>query len=168
HAGWCVGPRYIASVTPFLAAAVAFAWRRVRSPWALSLITAGLVLPSVFLNVLSGAIYPHYPEQYDNPVFDLTLPLLGAGYVPYSLGWLLGAPGLWSLAPLAAAVLAAVSFGVGGPDQRPRRYWLHASLATVMALALLAAQGRYGRKPSAAEAQATRLVRAVWEPAPRR
>ena len=54
----------------------------------------GLVIPSVLLNVTSGAIYPHYPEQFDNPLFDLTFPLLGDGFLPYSVGWLIGLPGL--------------------------------------------------------------------------
>ena len=49
--------------------------------WATALVV-GLTIPSVVLNVVSGALYPHYPEQYDNPVFDLAFPLLGAGYAP--------------------------------------------------------------------------------------
>jgi hypothetical protein len=163
-----VGPRYIASVTPFLAASIALGWRRMRSPWALSLLTAGLVLPSVFLNVLSGAVYPHYPEQYDNPVFDLTLPLLGDGYVPYSLGWLLRVHGPWSLVPLGVGVLAALALAIGGPDQRRRRYWLHAGGAVAIALCVLVPLARYGRQPRASEAQATSLVRALWEPPPPR
>src|SRR5512138_3842462 len=56
---------------------------------------------------------------------DLTFPLLGDGFVPYSLGWLVGLPGLWSLAPLALAVMTALAVGLGGDDPRPRRWAAH-------------------------------------------
>ena len=70
---------------------------------------------------ISGALYPHYPEAFDNPVFDLAFPLIGQGYAPYGLGWLLHLPGSWSLAPLAVVVLAALSLVAAGDDPRPRR-----------------------------------------------
>jgi len=165
HPGWCVGPRYISVVAPFLTAAVALAWRRTRHRVALSVVTAGLIIPSVFLNVLSGAIYPHYPEAFDNPVFDLTLPLLGAGYVPYSVGWLLGLPGRWSLLPLGALVLGAVTPAIAGEDLRPRRWLAHAGAAVLIGASFLLPLSLYGRKPRVDEARATALVRSTWEPA---
>jgi hypothetical protein len=167
HSGWCVGPRYIAVVAPFLAAGIAYLWRSTRHVFALSAITAGLVIPSVLLNVISGAVYPHYPEQFDNPVFDLTIPLLGAGYAPYSLGWLLGLPGRWSLAPLAGATIVAVAIAVAGESARPRRWLAHVALAVCIAAALLVPLCRYGRRPSSAESSAAAFVRSTWEPPPR-
>jgi hypothetical protein len=167
RAGWCVGPRYIASVTPFLAASIALAWNRLRSQFVLSAVVVGLILPSVLLNVVSGAVYPHYPEQFDNPIFDLTLPLLSAGYVPFSLGWLLRLPGLWSLAPLAIAVLGALSFCVIATAISSRRPLAHACVAVTIAALFLFPLSRYGRSPSPAEARATVLVRSTWDP-PRR
>jgi len=166
RSGWCVGPRYIVVVAPFLAAGIAYYWRRTRRPFTLSLITAGLVIPSVFMNVVSGAVYPHYPEPFDNPVFDLTLPLLDAGYVPYSLGWWLGLPGLWSLAPLAAATGLALAIALGGPDPRPRRWALHGALAVAIAGAFLLALSCYGRAPNPSEVHAAAFVRSTWEPRP--
>jgi hypothetical protein len=168
HAGWCVGPRYISVVAPFLCAGIAYAWRRTRRVFLLSALTAGLVIPSVLLNVVSGAVYPHYPEAFNNPVFDLTLPLLGDGFVPYSLGWLLRLPGLWSLAPLAMLVLAALAPGVAGEQTRPRGWLAHAGLAVLVAAAFLLPLSRYGRAPRADEAHATALVRSTWAPPPRR
>jgi hypothetical protein len=167
HAGWCVGPRYIAVVAPFLSAGVAYAWRRARRLFVLSALTAGLVIPSVLLNVVSGAVYPHYPEAFDNPVFDLTLPLLTDGYLPYSAGWLVGLPGLLSLSPLAALTLTAMVPGVAGRDPRLERRLLHAGLAVIMAAAFLLPLSRYGRAPRPAEDHATALVRSTWNPAPR-
>ena len=167
HAGWCVGLRYISVVAPFLTAGVAYQWRRLARVSALSALTAGLVLPSVVLNVVSGAVYPHYPEAFDNPVFDLTFPLLGDRYVPYSLGWLVGLPGLWSLLPLAALVSSALAPGLAGEDKRPNAWRVHATLAIFVGALFLLPLSLYGHKPRPAEAQATALVRSTWEPAPK-
>ena len=163
RAGWCVGPRYIATVAPFLVAGIAHAWRVVRSRFALSAIGAGLIVVSVFLNAISAAVYPHYPPEYNNPVFDLTLPLLGAGFVPYSLGHLL-CSGLSSLVPLAGILLIALSLGAGGEDWRPARWALHGALVVLIAAVCLGALSRYGRQPSPVEAAATAFVRSTWEP----
>jgi peptidoglycan/LPS O-acetylase OafA/YrhL len=166
RAGWCVGPRYITTVAPFLVLPLALAWKLARErPW-LSALVAGLVFPSVLLNVVSGAVYPHYPEVFDNPVFDLTFPLLGEGYSPYGLGWLLGLRGALALAPLGAVVLAAVSLGAGGDDARPRYWAAHVAAALVVAAAFLVPLSAYGRKPRAAEQGAASFVRATFEPKP--
>ncbi|HEX4404712.1 MAG TPA: hypothetical protein VH560_07780 [Polyangia bacterium] len=166
RAGWCVGPRYITTVAPFLAFAVVLAWPVAgERPW-WSTLFAGLVIPSVLLNVVSGAVYPHYPEVFNNPVFDLTFPLLGEGYAPYSIGWLLGLRGLVSLAPLALVVLAALSLGVGGEDTRPTRWVAHVALALVVAAAVIVPLSAYGREPHPAERSATTLVQSTWEPPP--
>ena len=171
RAGWCVGPRYIATVAPFLVFAVARAWPLARAwpfarawPW-FSALVAGTVLPSVLLNVASGAVYPHYPEVFDNPLFDLTFPLLGQGYAPFGLGWLLGLRGLLSLAPLAIVVLGALALGAGGGDARPSRWASHVGVALFVAAAFLAPLSAYGRQPRPAEDAAAAFVRATWEPA---
>ena len=166
HAGWVVGPRYISVVAPFLTAALAYAWRATRHRFALSAVAAGLVIPSVVLNVVSGAVYPHYPEVFDNPVFDLTFPLIRDGYAPYSLGWLLGLRGAWSLVPLALFVAGALACALGGDDPRPRRRLAHAGIALVIAALFLLPLSRYGRRPNPAEAAAAAFVRATWEPPP--
>ena len=167
RAGWCVGPRYIATVAPFLIAGIAHAWRVVRpgARFALSVAAAGLILASVVLNAVSAAVYPHYPTDFDNPVFDLAFPLLGAGFVPFSLG-LLVLPGLWSLAPLALALLVALSLGAGGESWRPARWALHAALAVLIAAAFLIPLSRYGRAPNPGETRAAAFVRSTWEPRP--
>jgi len=165
RAGWCVGPRYIATVAPFLIAGIAHAWRLVRARFALSVTAAGLILASVLMNAVSAAVYPHYPTDFDNPVFDLALPLLNAGFVPYSLG-LLVLPGLWSLAPLALALLLALSLGAAGESWRPRRWALHGALAVLIAAAFLIPLSLYGRTPAPSETRATAFVRSTWEPRP--
>jgi hypothetical protein len=166
HAGWCVGPRYIAVVPPFLAGAVALAWRHAKGRFGLSLLVTGLVIPSVFLNVISGAVYPHYPEVFDNPVFDLTLPLIADGYRPYGLGWLLGLPRAWAMLPVALFAALALIRVLRGPDRLPSRRAIHAAGALVIAALVLVPLSRYGRTPSPGEATSASFVRSTWAPRP--
>jgi hypothetical protein len=164
RAGWCVGPRYIATVAPFLLLPLIELWPRLESGrWAVPAIV-GLTIPSVLLNVVSGALYPHYPEQFDNPVFDLAFPLLDAGYVPYGLGWLLGLPGPWAMLPLALVVLAALALVSGGDDPRPGRAAAQLAVALGIAAAVLVPLSAYGRAPRADETRAAANVRALWDP----
>ena len=164
RAGWCVGPRYIASVAPFLLLPILQLWPRLaRHPWASALLV-GLTIPSVLLNVVSGALYPHYPEQFDNPLFDLAFPLLGAGYTPYGLGWLLGLRGLAAMAPLALVVLGALALVAAGDDSRPRRAAAHLGLALAIAACFLLPLSAYGRASRPDEARATAMVRSLWDP----
>ena len=164
RAGWCVGPRYIASVAPFLVLPLAKLWPRLEARWWGPALIVGLTIPSVVLNVVSGALYPHYPEVFDNPVFDLAFPLLGAGYASYGLGWLLRLPGAWAMAPLGAIVLAALALPAAGEDPRPGPWVRQLALSIGIAALFLVALGAYGRKPRPDEAQAAATVRALWEP----
>jgi hypothetical protein len=163
RAGWCVGPRYIATVAPFLLLPLVELWPRLPRRWSTAVI-AGLTVPSVLLNVVSGALYPHYPEAFDNPVFDLAFPLLGAGYTPYGLGWLLGLRGLAAMAPLAALVLSALALVAAGDDPRPRRAVAHLGWVVILAGGFLLPLSAYGRAPRAEEARAAANVRALWSP----
>lgn len=164
RAGWCVGPRYIAAVAPFLLLPIIQLWPRLaRHPSATAAIV-GLAIPSVLLNVVSGALYPHYPEQYDNPVFDLAFPLISAGFTPYGLGWSLGLRGIWAMAPLALVVVGALALVAAGGDPRPRRAATHLALALGLAALFLLPLSAYGRAPRVAETHATAIVRAMWDP----
>jgi hypothetical protein len=169
RAGWCVGPRYIATVAPFLMLPMLKLWPRARTDdrWWLTALAVGLLIPSVVLNVVSGALYPHYPETFDNPVFDLAFPLIGEGYAPYGLGWLLHLPGRWALAPVGLIVAAALALVASGQDPRPRRMAAHLAVGVAVAGAFLIGLGAYGRTPRAAEARSASLVRQAWDP-PRR
>jgi hypothetical protein len=156
--GWCAGgPRYVAPVVPFLVWAVALSW----SFWQRHRLAAaglgGLVLASVVACVLAGAHFPHYPLQLDDPLFDLTLPLLGQGYAPYGLGHLLGLRGLLSYLPLAAAVITALVLALRPLGKR-------AALSVAVAAALLAVVGLANGRRTADEQHAVEFVKGVWEP----
>ncbi len=161
--GWCAGgPRYIAAVVPFLAWGIALGWTQIAAPrLPLAAAVAGLVLASVFLCALSGAFFPHFPLQFDNPVFDLVLPLVAKGYAPYGLGWALGLRGLASWLPLALALGAAVGLALAGLPRRP----VALGVALLVAAAYLGPLSQVGRRRFD-EREATAYVKRVWEPGP--
>jgi hypothetical protein len=161
--GWCAGgPRYIATVVPFLTFGVALAWRRIWQPRPLALAAlGGAVAASVVLCVLAGAHFPHYPLQLDNPVFELTLPSIAGGHVPYSLGWALGLPGALSYLPLALVVLGALGLALRAVIRRPPQV----AVAAVVAGCLVGGLALVGPQRLLPEQQhALEVVRAVWEP----
>jgi hypothetical protein len=167
RAGWCVGPRYIATVAPFLILGIVRLWPRIEERWWGPAVVAGLLIPSVVLNVVSGALYPHYPEVFDNPVFDLAFPLLGDRYAPYGLGWALHLHGAWAMAPLGAIALGAVALGASGDESNPRAWARQLAVAIGIAAFYLGVFAAYGQALRPDEARAAAFVRATWEP-PRR
>jgi Glycosyltransferase family 87 len=156
--GWCAGgPRYIAAVVPFLAWGVALSWSFwQRRPLAAAGL-GGLVLASVVACLLAGAHFPHYPLQLDDPLFDLTLPLLGQGYAPYGLGRLLGLRGLLSYLPLALPVAAALVLALRPLGKR-------AAIGVAVAAAFLAVVGLANGRRTADEQHAVDFVKGIWEP----
>lgn len=166
-AGWSVGPRYIVVVAPVLAGAAAYCWR-FHPEDTLVAGLGGLVLASVFMCGVSGAVFPHYPDVYSNPVFDLAVPLLRSGHAPYNLGRGLGLQGAWSLAPLALIAALALLWAMGTLQPAAgslRKRLAILAVATALGashLGLLSARFRDG--PGEAEANA--FVESVWEPVP--
>ena len=165
RAGWCVGPRYIAAVVPFLFLPILRLWPAIERRPSVTAALVGLTIVSVVLNVVSGAVYPHYPESLRNPVFQLAFPLVGQGYTPYGAGWALGLRGLAAQLPIAAAVAGALALiaGGGGPADWRRRLG-HAGVSTGLAVMCLTALALYARTPTPAEVHAQATVRSLWEP----
>ncbi len=163
--GWCAGgPRYIAAVVPLLVFSLALSWRSLFAPRPLLAgALAGLVLVSVVVCGLSGAVFPHFPLQFDNPIFDLVLPLLRQGFAPYSLGTALGLSGAISLLPvLLLFVLAiAATLASNGGRRLPR-----AALAIGIAALLFGGLSLSNRRPTREEARVRQLVIDMWEPPP--
>lgn len=162
--GWCAGgPRYVATVVPFLVWGVALGWRRLWQPQPLARAAlAGAVVAAVLLCGLAGAHFPHYPLQLDNPIFDLTLPFIAHGYVPYGLGWLLGLRGPLAYLPLALVVGAALALALRAVLVGR----LAPAVTAAVALVLVGGLSLTGRRPHPDEEHALEVVRSVWEPAP--
>ncbi len=120
--GWQMGPRYIIAMLPFLLPPVAVAVQACADLGQgnsrgrrLALV---LTLAACFIGVLvyagSCAQFPHFPERFHNPLFEVTLRLWTDGMAAPNPLLALGVPGPWSLLPYIAAVVAAVSLAVRG------------------------------------------------------
>jgi hypothetical protein len=165
RAGWSVGPRYILAIAPFLAGAVAWCWTRVPARIATPVL-GGLVAVSVVLCGVSGAMFPHYPPEYDNPVFELAFPLLRDGYAPYDLGRMFGLRGAWSMVPLALGLAIAWIVAMGSLRISKESGPVRTMAGALLAATILWGMSRVGRATEPQEADATQMVQAIWEPKP--
>lgn len=121
---------------------------------------------SVFMCGLSGAVFPHYPWAYDNPVFELVVPLLRRGYAPYDAGQIVGLAGAWSLVPLAVAACAAWLLAMWRPPMSTRSNALRTSAGALLTGGCLFAMSHYGNHQGPGQPEATQIVESIWEPAP--
>lgn len=166
RAGWAVGPRYIASVVPFLVLAAqvggAALVRRYGPKASAPLATA--VLLALLHGGTSGALYPHQPEPFDNPVYDLNLRLIELGFAPHhALEWL-GLRGYMALLPLGlAAFVAALALSFGPRRARSGSMIGHALGAWLLAAVCALVLSTYG-ETSRAEERMWSLVVRTWEP----
>lgn len=87
--GWTAGPRYIMPVIPFLVMwtirVLDRAYHATGSWWWMRLPTYALTLPAVFACSLSALYFPHYPEEIENPVYEISVWFLTHGYLPASI-----------------------------------------------------------------------------------
>ena len=161
-----MGPRYSVVVAPLLAGSAAWLWKALPKAAAVPLV-GGLVGASVLKCAVSGAVFPHYPPAYDNPVFELALPLLQAGHAPYNAGRLVGLRGALSLLPLGLCVVAAWAIAMGGSGRGTGETGpLRALGGAVVAAAVVAALSLPGRATEPEEGDARRMIEAIWEPVP--
>jgi hypothetical protein len=95
--GWTVGPRHLAPLAAFLTVpcAVALAEARLRGGVREGAAVA-LCAVSVVVTSLASIVYPHYPEVFGDGFFEVTVPLLRAGFLPQNLTTLLFGWGDWS------------------------------------------------------------------------
>src|SRR5439155_1429334 len=77
--GWCLGPRYLTAMQPFLLPLVAAAFAAWRGRPYLLAGAAGLVIVGTVVYCVSAATFPYWPDLYRNPLYEVTLRLLGDG-----------------------------------------------------------------------------------------
>lgn len=146
--GWQMGPRYITAMLPFLLPPIAAAVDAVDAVdrrWPLRALAVAAVVVGVVVYALSTAIYPHWPDRYDNPLYEVTFQLLRDGRAPYNLLWPVGLRGWPTLLPyllVLAGLLAWVAV--------PSRARLASGVAGVaLGLAVVAAYGLFPRSRAA-------------------
>lgn len=151
--GWQMGPRYITAMLPFLvpaiAAALVAAWSRP------PLRALALGLGGVGVVIYAGSIieFPHFPEKFHNPVWEVTLRLWADGLAGPNLGRALGLPVIASLVVYAGLVLAVwlpalLAHGDGHGESIPwrsGRAWAWAGVALAVTATILLAYRGFAR-----------------------
>jgi hypothetical protein len=155
RSGWVVGPRYIAPIVPFAAAAVGL-W--ARGPLRVAAL-AGTGIASIAATGLASTVCQGFPLEVYNPLVEVVAPLLAHGYAAPNLLQLAGVPGLWSALPVYAAFAAAIALLLG--SARGAR-----SVALALAAALVLAQWTATSGDSPSHRGAVRFLASVWNPSP--
>jgi hypothetical protein len=158
--GWSVGPRYIAIAMPFFAWLSAAGLDLCMRYWATRVAAFGLIVIGVGIHVLAATTYPHWPIDFRNPLFEVTLRLLREGHAPHSLGTLVGLRGFASLVPLYAGVIALVVY-LFSPT---RRYALEVALAFVIATFAVSGYQRVAATPPQEQDEIWRFITSTYEP----
>jgi hypothetical protein len=156
--GWQMGPRYITVMLPFLLPAIAVAIASAGRWPALRGAALGLGGVGVFIYTASVAEFPHFPEKFRNPVYEVTLRLAGDGLAAPNLGMIAGLPGAWSLVPFALVVLAVWGAAVVGPQGPWRPRLVTAAVSAAVTVAIIVAYGGFARGGKVADHAYARTV----------
>jgi len=107
-AGWTAGPRYLTPLVPFASLLALVGLGEADRLWGTPVRMAALssVLLAVLFSGTSGALYPHLPVAFVNPVFEVLLPMVRDGFWPGNLGLSLGLRGGWGYVPALVLGLA--------------------------------------------------------------
>ncbi len=105
--GWTIGPRYLATIVPFVAWAAleAMEWAFQRLPRATEGFAIGATAVGLLASGWPSAFYPHLPESIVRPLPQLMLPIWDGGYAPRSVGSWLGVAGLEGMVPWLLALV---------------------------------------------------------------
>jgi hypothetical protein len=110
--GWSVGPRYVTAMLPFwlpLVACALHAWReRPLLVGALS----GSIVSACVIYCASAATFPYWPDSLKNPLYEVTLRLLGDGAVAPNAASALGIGGLAGIAPMLGICAGLVGWAI--------------------------------------------------------
>jgi hypothetical protein len=163
--GWDVGPRYVAAALPFYVMPIAIFFERFGKTALRLAVPLGLVVASIVIYGLCNAVFPHYPDGYSDPFFDVTVRYAFAGYIPYNMGWLLGLEGIASLMPYLAllAVLVVVPLWKMLSPRKARIQLVTGSLL-VAALVLGSYYGLLAYRARPVPMKGMTWIHKIWEP----
>ncbi|MCK5796825.1 MAG: hypothetical protein KAI47_06575 [Deltaproteobacteria bacterium] len=162
--GWDVGPRYIIVALPFYLMPVAVLFRGASRRWALMAFPAALAVLSIGIYLAVGSIFPHFPGNFSDPLFDVTWRFGAAGYVSYNAGWLVGLKGLWSLIPYAVVALAVVFGALCGVARGWRRVAIMGASLALVALILFGYRGALRWRQEPVPVKFLPWMDRIWEP----
>jgi len=155
--GWQMGPRYITAVLPFLMVPIAVAVSAAETKWVLRSLVVGMIAAAIVIYTLSCAQFPHFPEKFHNPLYELTFRLIGDGLAPPNAGWFIGLRGFASLVPYLLLVGGLIVW-IAVPSREHRRSGI---AGLVVAAALIASYSLFGGGGEVAD-QAYEFVRSTY------
>jgi len=160
RAGWSVGPRYLAIAMPFFGWLAAAGLTATAEQIILRVPSIATVLVAVIINVLAATTYPHWPTQFVNPVFEVSLRLLHEGHAPHSLGTALGLRGAASVWPIYLVVFGVIArlFLTAGVRR------MHFAIACALAIAAVYRLHDFARTAEPDRSTAWQLVVTTFEP----
>jgi hypothetical protein len=160
RAGWSVGPRYLAIAMPFFAWLAAAGLAAAAEQTILLLPALATALVGVIVNVLAATTYPHWPTQFVNPLFEVSIRLLREGHAPHSLGTAMGLRGFSSMAALYVTVLGLVAWLLLRAGVRPGQL----AIATLLAVAAVYRLHDFATTPEPDRSTTWSYVTSTYEP----
>jgi hypothetical protein len=164
HAGWSIGPRYLAVIVPFMGwgALVSLDAVTRATPRLAAVLGIGCAAAAVVAAGVPSVYYPHLPPEMDWPLAHLLLLLIRHDYAPLNAANLLGWYGSASMVPLFLVTLFALGWA-GWTFRRPGdRAKVLAGAALVGAL-LLTPHFR-APPPDPAAKRAVAFITRTWHP----
>ena len=160
RAGWSVGPRYLAVAMPFFGWLAAAGIASTEDQALLRVPAVATVFVGIVINVVAATTYPHWPIQFVNPLYEVSLRLLGEGHAPHSLGTLVGLRGPSSVLPLYFFVLvvAVRTLSTGGMRRG------HLALALLLSFAAVYRLHDFARTREPDRKKTWALVVSTYEP----
>lgn len=104
--GWSMGARHLTPLLPFWVTAVVFLFSRVStaSRKGLAILFGIFASISIFLTFIGTAVFPYFPKEFPNPLFEFSWSLLREGRFAPNIGAWMGLSGLNTLLPLLLMV----------------------------------------------------------------
>ncbi len=133
--GWQLGPRYIVAMLPFMLVPISVTATWAERRWPARAIVVGLIFVGIVMYSVSTAFFPHFPEKFDNPFYELIVRLMLDGHTAYNVGWLIGLRGFASLVPYFL-VLGATMYWLAYPGEEHRKSAIAGSLLCIAILGL--------------------------------
>lgn len=159
--GWAYGPRLLLPVLgpAFVALGCAFDALRAR-PWGVALVAALLLIGAVQSGLMQATFF-EAPEELENPLYDVALPILERGLCAPSLGQLVfgfGRCGAIAPAALLALGVLGAAFYAWSREVAPRVRWLSLGVAALAVCAALALTRLAHRSPDAELERTMRFI----------
>ncbi|MBP9087112.1 MAG: hypothetical protein KBG15_13405 [Kofleriaceae bacterium] len=145
--GWCLGPRYITVMLPFLLPAAVVALDSARKYPLLLAAALASVIVAITIYALSNALFPHFPERFGNPLYDVTFALFIDGAAAPNVANVVGVSGTLSLLPYLLLLVVTVLIAL----RAAARSRAVLAGAVLLALLVLVAYQRFPRADVASQ-----------------